>query len=203
MPWLALPGNHDIGDVDDDEHPVDDDRGSAGATLFGDLWWATALGGWRLVGIDIQTLASTSPAADEHWAWLQERSPATARRRCSCTVRCARGATRPRRSPPLRHRRPPRRACSTLVASAGVRVVASGHVHQHLVTVADGVVPRLGAVDVGRPARTPAARDRHPSTTGVIELVLDDDGEATAAYVRPAGMVDAVIGESFPSPYTH
>ena len=73
VPWLALPGNHDIGDVDDAEHPVDDARRGRWHDLFGDLWWATELGGWRLVGVDIQTLASTSPEAGEHWTWLQEQ----------------------------------------------------------------------------------------------------------------------------------
>ena len=39
--------------------------------------------------------------------------------------------------------------------------------------------------------------------TGVIDITLDADGTVEATFVRPAGMVDAVIGETFPSPYTH
>ena len=89
-----------------------------------------------------------------------------------------------------------------LVASAGVRVVASGHVHQHLVTSHAGVVhawaPSTWAVlpDSLQPVIG-------TKQTGVLELVLHDDGSAVATYVRPHGMVDAVIGESFHSPYTH
>jgi 3',5'-cyclic AMP phosphodiesterase CpdA len=200
-PWLALPGNHDIGDVDDDEHPVDDARRQRWRDVFGDLWWACREGGWRLVGLDIQTLCSTSSAADEHWAWLHDALAGH-----EPTALFLHRPLRPWGDATEEPRRyvtePERGRLLGLVASSGVRVVASGHVHQHLVTVADGVTHAWATSSwaVLPDAVQPVIGVKH---AGVMELGLGDDGEATAAYVRPDGMVDPVIGQSFPSPYTH
>jgi 3',5'-cyclic AMP phosphodiesterase CpdA len=201
VPWLAIAGNHDIGDSDDDEHPVDDERRRRWNELFGALRWSHERAGWQLVGIDIQTLTTSSDAADEHWAWLQRE------------LRPARPTAlflhRPLRpwgdafDEPRRYVVEPHRArLADLVATGDVRLVASGHVHQHLVRAHDCVAhvwaPSSWAVIPDEVQPVIAAKQ-----TGVIELALHDDGAVDAAYVRPAGMVDAVIGVTFPSPYDH
>ena len=197
-PWLALPGNHDIGDVDDADHPVDDARRGRWRDLFGDLWWATELGGWRLVGVDIQTLASTSPEAGEHWTWLQEQLAEP-----RPTVLFLHRPLRPvgrrvRRAPALRRRAAPRPRCSPSSPSAGVRVVASGHVHQHLVTSHDGVVhawaPSTWAVLPDAVQPVIGAKQ-----TGVLELDLHDDGtRRPPTCARPAWSTPSSASRSRP-----
>ena len=183
------------------EHPVDDDRRARWTELVGDLRFSRTIDGWRLVGVDIQTLSSASPEADEHWAWLA--SELDGDRPAALFLHRPLRPWGDAHDEPRRYVVEPHRSrLAALVAAGDVRLVASGHVHQHLVAAHDGVThvwaPSSWAVlpDAIQP-------DIGAKQTGVIDITLDDDGTVDATFVRPAGMVDAVIGETFPSPYFH
>ena len=44
VPWLAIPGNHDIGDLGATSSPVDDRRRAAYQEAFGPTTWSVPLG---------------------------------------------------------------------------------------------------------------------------------------------------------------
>ena len=199
VPWLALAGNHDIGDSDDDEHPVDDERRRRWHELFGALRWSHERAGWRLVGIDIQTLHDVVGGSRRALGLVGAGARHGATDRAVPAPPAAPVGRRVRRAAALRRRAAPARARRDLVAAGDVRLVASGHVHQHLVTTHEGVAhvwaPSSWAVIPDEVQPVIAAKQ-----TGIIELALHADGAVDAAYVRPAGMVDAVIGVDVPVP---
>jgi Icc protein len=202
VPWLAIPGNHDIGDVDPTEQPIDDTRRSRYADAFGASRWITEQGGWRLVGIDAQTLLSDLPAADDEWQWLQDAVTAD--------VPVALFLHRPLR--PWRADTPdePRRYVSgvgrsrltALLAASTVRLVGTGHVHQWWSGQLDGTT------QVWAPSTWALVPDRvqpviGDKIVGLVELELAADGTVRSTFVRPDGVTDLRIGDDFPSPYEH
>ena len=78
LEWLAIPGNHDIGENHRDDlalgsHPqkaVDMDRRSRFLPLFGPDWWRRPLGDWLLVGVNAQLFGARLPVADEQRDFL-------------------------------------------------------------------------------------------------------------------------------------
>jgi alkaline phosphatase D len=69
-PWLAIPGNHDIGDIGPVAAPVTPERRARYQSVFGDGFWSTRTGGWHLIGLDIQTMAGDEHDAEPWWHWL-------------------------------------------------------------------------------------------------------------------------------------
>jgi 3',5'-cyclic AMP phosphodiesterase CpdA len=70
LPWFAIPGNHDVGDVGDIAQPITTERRQRYADVFGDASWSVERGGWRLVGVDVQTLQGDGAAAGSLKEWL-------------------------------------------------------------------------------------------------------------------------------------
>src|SRR5215218_3517569 len=140
VPWLAVPGNHDIGDMAPTTHPIDDGRRARYADAFGDAHWTTDLDGWRLVGVDAQTLLSDLPAADDEWAWLEAAVAADG----PIALFLHRPLRPWRTDTPDDQRRyawgDGRRRLGALLAAAPVRLVASGHVHQWWAGELDGAM---------------------------------------------------------------
>ena len=202
VPWLAIPGNHDIGDVDPTPEPIDDTRRARYADAFGASRWTTEAGGWRLVGIDAQTLLSDLPAAADEWHWLEDAVRADGP--------VALFLHRPLR--PWRADTPdePRRYVSgdgrsrlaALLAAASVRLVATGHVHQWWQGELDG------ADHVWAPSTWALVPDRvqpviGAKVVGLVEHELAPGGTVRSTFVRPDGVTDLRIGDDFPSPYDH
>ncbi|MQT15526.1 metallophosphoesterase family protein [Segnochrobactrum spirostomi] len=80
-PCLILPGNHDVGDTErDSEQPTDAERLARWRRHFGeDHWLSDAVPGWRLIGLDSQSLATGLPDEATQWTFL-ERALETDRR---------------------------------------------------------------------------------------------------------------------------
>jgi 3',5'-cyclic AMP phosphodiesterase CpdA len=201
VPWLAVPGNHDIGDAPPTATPIDDERRARYAASFGESRWTTELGGWHLVGLDVQALLSELPAAAEEWAWLADA--------LATDLPIGLFVHRPLR--PWRADTPdePRRYAmgegrqrlGALLAAASVHLVATGHVHQWWAGELDG------AHHVWAPSTWAVLPDHiqpviGAKVTGAVELALHGDGTVIPTFVRPDGITDVVIGVDFPSPYS-
>jgi len=71
--WLAIPGNHDIGEAPRFsrlEQPLTAARMTAWRQHVGPQWWMRDLGAWRLVGLDTALMASGLPEEAEQQAFL-------------------------------------------------------------------------------------------------------------------------------------
>jgi 3',5'-cyclic AMP phosphodiesterase CpdA len=71
--WLAVPGNHDVGDAGQPRQPVNGERLARWRAYFGPDRWVEDLGGregWRLIGLDAMLLGSDEPEETMQEAWL-------------------------------------------------------------------------------------------------------------------------------------
>ncbi|HSW20730.1 MAG TPA: metallophosphoesterase [Ramlibacter sp.] len=75
-PYLALPGNHDIGLAPyggASTQLITPERRAIYLDAFGYDRFNSLLGGWRIVGLNSQLMGSGLPAEDEQFAWLHEQ----------------------------------------------------------------------------------------------------------------------------------
>jgi 3',5'-cyclic AMP phosphodiesterase CpdA len=75
VPWLAVAGNHDVGEAPRFSRlaqPLTDARIAAWRAHVGPSWWWRDIGAWRIVGIDTALLASGRPEEVEQIAFLRE-----------------------------------------------------------------------------------------------------------------------------------
>ena len=75
VPWLAVPGNHDIGDnpspVTPAEAVVDAGGLQRWIELIGSDRWAVESGGWRMVAVDAQLFGTGLRVESDQWDWLE------------------------------------------------------------------------------------------------------------------------------------
>ncbi len=77
LPWIAIPGNHDIGETlrhgHESKHPiVTTDRRMRFVRHFGEDGWTRTLGDWLLLGLNAQLLGSGLPDEAEHRRWIED-----------------------------------------------------------------------------------------------------------------------------------
>jgi 3',5'-cyclic AMP phosphodiesterase CpdA len=73
--WLALPGNHDIGDSKPEpymDQPVSDTRLALYRRHFGPDRWLYRLGEWRIIGINSLILDSGLADEEKQYDWISE-----------------------------------------------------------------------------------------------------------------------------------
>jgi 3',5'-cyclic AMP phosphodiesterase CpdA len=136
VPCLFIPGNHDVGDnpwKPDVADPITDEQLGRYRWHFGDDWWLVDAGPWVLLGVNAQLFGSGLHAEETQWSFI-EGVPERARGRPVALFihkplfKDDPGETdvSGRYVPPFaRHR------LARALDDAGVRLVASGHVHQH------------------------------------------------------------------------
>jgi 3',5'-cyclic AMP phosphodiesterase CpdA len=76
VPWLAIPGNHDVGESPLAVRlgqPIDDERIERWRRHFGASSWCRDVGAWRLIGIDTALLGS-GDAEEQQQALFLERA---------------------------------------------------------------------------------------------------------------------------------
>ncbi len=198
VPWLAIPGNHDLGDITGPHNAINDQRRHRYETVFGDRFWSTELGRWRLVGIDIQDLLCDGPDTMQWWQWLSGQlatdHPVAVFQHRPMTPTAADEFDEPRRYVT----EPARARLQALYANGRVEVVVSGHVHQW----------RSLPLDRGHHVWAPSTWATMPDsfqatigtkTVGIVDLDLDQPDQAS--LVVPAGMQQAIVGETIPMPY--
>jgi 3',5'-cyclic AMP phosphodiesterase CpdA len=70
VPFRAVPGNHDVGDVGHPHQPVTDDRLARWRAYFGADRWFEDVEGFRLIGFDAMLLGSGHPEEATQADWL-------------------------------------------------------------------------------------------------------------------------------------
>ena len=134
VPWRAIPGNHDVGDVPPDVRlgaPLTNARRALYRRQFGADFWAEDLGDWRFIGLNAQLMDSGLPAEKTQMTLLCDALEGAGRRRIALLVhkplflssavetQSSLGAVLPRS----------RKRLLELCAQYRVKLVASGHRH--------------------------------------------------------------------------
>ena len=144
-PIRLIPGNHDVGDNRDTTGVPERSWLSPGSlaryrAAFGADWWSFAAGEWTVVGLDVQLFGSGLDAEEAQWRWLDE----TFADAPGPIVCCLHKPLFENRDTDADHnlRLVPHAARNRLferLAAHDVRLVLSGHAHQHLDRVVDDV----------------------------------------------------------------
>jgi 3',5'-cyclic AMP phosphodiesterase CpdA len=69
--FRAVPGNHDVGDTDNQGQPVTDERLARWRAYFGPDRWIEDVEGFRMIGLDAMLLGSGHPEEAAQAAWLE------------------------------------------------------------------------------------------------------------------------------------
>jgi Calcineurin-like phosphoesterase len=145
-PLLFLPGNHDIGDNPPDpgipaSQPLDLHLLSAYRAGFGADYWSIEADSWWLIGLDAQLLGTSSLAETEQWEWLSARVGGLKGRPMALLLHKPLFRHDPREDEPhIRYvPRASRLRLLELLAPLGLRLVLTGHTHQYVDHVIDGV----------------------------------------------------------------
>lgn len=196
-PLQVIPGNHDVGDFAPTSMPVSAERVEAFEQRFGPGSWTVDVGGWRIVGIDVQSLIGFDHEDD--WARLGEALRPSGPKML-CVHRplwpAPTDGENPRRYVP----EPARTRLAQLAHGGDVRIVASGHVHQRASLLHDGLraewAPATWAVIPESVQPTIAEK-----VVGWVEHELGE--RAVSRTVVPPSLAQLTIGVDFPTPYDH
>lgn len=210
VPWLAVPGNHDIGDnptpVTPDDAVVDAVGVKRWIELIGSDRWSAEIGAWKLVAVNAQLFGSGLPAEADQWSWLQaELQHQSAEQPVAFIAHkplIAKDDDELAAAP--RYRFVPdeaRRRLAGLLSQIRVGLVLSGHVHQYRRLDLDGVshvwAPTTWAV-LSDQSQTRYGEKR----CGALSLELSDGG-FELGLVEPKGIRQLTMGQNTPNPYSH
>jgi len=137
-PVLCVAGNHDMGDGSG-EAPLDRERLARYRQTFGADRWAVRADRWELIGLNAQLLGTGTPEEDEQWEWLAahlEQSVEPGHR----MLLLHRPLVRPNDAERTRRGRYVFGAAARRLLHGpayarlreSLRIVLSGHTHQHL-----------------------------------------------------------------------
>ncbi|RKK02166.1 metallophosphoesterase [Pseudoroseomonas wenyumeiae] len=193
LPWLAIPGNHDVGnDPGLGDTPADAERLARWEDAMGADRFVFDVPGWRLIGLDTLITTSGLPEAEAQMEMLAEaladageRAVALFLHKPLCEEAMAEEVITYWSVQPG-----PRRRILDLLRACPPAFIASGHVHQWRDR---GVVE--GLRQIWAPAAAFVVGDtwqhRAPGAekpVGYVEHVLHEDGRHECRLVRPAGL---------------
>lgn len=198
-PWLAIPGNHDIGEAPPFSRlgqPVDAERIARWETIVGPRWWSRVVGdGWLLVGLDSALMGSALDDEERQHAFLARALAAHPGPRKLVMLhmppfeRAAEDAAFTTMSVPF----PARGRFLATCAEAGVRAIACGHLHVYNHVVHRGMdivwAPTTAFVNI---AQRLSQGLRFPRA-GYVAWTLAGDA-ATHRLVEPADMITQDVG---------
>jgi 3',5'-cyclic AMP phosphodiesterase CpdA len=205
--WVAVPGNHDIGDNpvvgDDPDETVTTDRRSHWLEHVGDDYRAVELGPWRLLGMNAQLFGTGLDAESEQWDFLSDELSRSPRSILISHKPVTAAAAELATAPPYRFvPAPGRDQLAERLDDAGVEVVVSGHVHQYRsfrhgsqqhvwAPTCWAVLPEAMQVSIGA------------KRCGILALELPDDGEGEPVleFVEPDGLAQLTLAENAFDPY--
>lgn len=178
-PWLMVPGNHDVGDTEPDPYRglVTPERLARYRSHFGADRWATTIGGWNLIGLNSQLFDNHLLEEEaEQWAWLDEQIAQAEGQPVGLFMH----------KPPSINSlseelyvnksigRGSRRRLRELVEAGKVKLIGSGHLHEHVVLYSRGALlvsaPAVGAVPAGEAVWQLGLR-----CNGIVEYRLSGD----------------------------
>lgn len=138
--FLAVPGNHDVGEAGNPHQPVNDERLARWRRHFGHDWWAHDVEGWRLVGLDSMLFGSGHAEEARQVAWLHETLAGAGPRRIAWFTHRPLFIEDPNEGDlGYWSVKPPQRApLLDLIRRYGVALVATGHLHKWHDRVLDG-----------------------------------------------------------------
>ncbi|MEM9738962.1 MAG: metallophosphoesterase [Pseudomonadota bacterium] len=144
-PWLAIPGNHDIGEepASPRQHqPVNRARLARYDGVFGGHSFVHDLPGWRLIGLNVHIFETGLPEESTQWTLFEQAVETRGKRRIGLFVH------KPlfietAHEPEMAHwavAAPGRdRLLETANGSQAIAFISSGHLHQGLVRENDGI----------------------------------------------------------------
>jgi 3',5'-cyclic AMP phosphodiesterase CpdA len=140
-PVLAVPGNHDVGEVGHRHQPLDGTRLARWRRHFGQDYWSRDVGDWRLIGLNSMLLGEGGPEEAAQRAWLEEAMRSAQGRPVAWFLHQPLFIDRPD-EPDTGYwsvKPGPRADLLTLARRLNVRLVASGHLHKAHERELDGV----------------------------------------------------------------
>jgi 3',5'-cyclic AMP phosphodiesterase CpdA len=190
---VCVPGNHDVGDriAVKPSQPVNDARLTQWRDLIGPDYWSLDQGGWRLIGLNAMLFDTDHPAEEQQFAWLE----ATLSTRLPVAIFLHKplfvehDEEGPRgywTVPPA-----PRRRLLSLLHSANVKLIASGHLHIHRERAFGDIMHVWG------PAASFVCGESQEDLGGVRQLGvmehLFEGDRVTSRFIRPDGLEDLLI----------
>jgi 3',5'-cyclic AMP phosphodiesterase CpdA len=209
VPWLVVPGNHDIGDNPLPQMPaemaISVSRRQRWIEQIGIDWWSVDVADWRLIAIDAQLFGSGLPAEAEQWDWLgaELQQHDAGQMTALITHKPLIASDEEMAAAPFYRFVPPeaRRSMADLLRQIDCALVLSGHVHQYRYLDVDGTphvwAPTTWAVlpDASQP------RLGH-KRCGVLSAEFAGS-KVSYGLVEPDGIHQLTIGEDTPNPYSH
>jgi 3',5'-cyclic AMP phosphodiesterase CpdA len=145
-PLRFIPGNHDVGDNPPGpgvaaSQPLDQNELARYCGMFGRDYWSFEAGPWLIIALDAQLLGSDTPAEIAQWQWLESRLDAARGGPIALLLHKPLFADDPQEAAPhIRYvPKAPRLQLLQRFAKVDLRLVLSGHTHQYLDRVIDGV----------------------------------------------------------------
>ncbi|QBJ96997.1 hypothetical protein ERC79_14330 [Rhodococcus sp. ABRD24] len=208
VPFVVVPGNHDVGDhpvrdglpVDWHGKPVSESRVTTWEAEWGPSYWLHDLRGWRVVGINSQLFGSGLDREDQQWTWLEHKALPVDLQRPTLVVAHESLHLRPEHSDGtggadswMSMPRESSERLADLFRRRPVRLVSAGHTHRHLEWAIGGInqvtAPSLVGAIPSRPDMAQAQGDAEPgwltyrlSRTGRISVTAHSTNSSPAEH---------------------
>lgn len=196
-PFLAVPGNHDVGEAGNPYQPVNDERLWRWRRQFGPDRWSRDIEDWRLIGFNSMLFGSGHPDEAAQMAWLDNVTAHAAPRRVAWFTHRPVFIERPDEGDRgyWSIKNASRKPLLDLIRKHHVALVATGHLHKWRDVTIDGCRYIWGPSEgflVGpkeQPIELPGEKwlgaavyeldgtelsVRHAAIPGLVELWIDD-----------------------------
>ncbi len=130
--FLAVPGNHDVGEAGNPHQPVNAERLARWRRHFGPDWWSHDVENWRLIGLDSMLFGAGDAEEARQFDWLRQTMAGAGDRRIAWfTHRPLFIDTPDEADTGYWSVKPgPRAALMAMVREHPVASVSTGHLHQ-------------------------------------------------------------------------
>lgn len=203
LDWLAIPGNHDIGDSQGigSKQPINEDRRARYRAIFGEDYWAHDVPGWRLIGVNAQLVGSDLSADSDQGDFVRHAASTANGRSIALFVHKPLYDASPAETDLGGRFLPPaaRGGLLSTLNGAKLRLVACGHVHQFRQT--DGG----DWSDVWAPSTAFILPDFFqpmygPKVVGYVDHAFYADGTVESRLAQPAALTRHNL-ETIPEAY--
>ncbi len=145
IPFLVLPGNHDVGEfpetAGDLEPPVCEAACQRFIDCFGQFRFVTDIDGWRLIGANALLFGSGLAAEEKQWQFLENAFAGADGRHIAFFSHkpLYKDGVEDTSKPPRMLPKPSAERLHVLLQESRGRVIASGHLHEHRLKDIEGV----------------------------------------------------------------